>query len=152
MKLSLMNFHELTVNCIKTYQVHNNSATFMKFSHELSWTSYELNCSQQVHKNSWLFMKCSIWNLWTKSWTTFKSSIIFMICHELFLMNLINHWWMFLNVHVVNVHHLINFITLGDYECIKIAKEGWFNIVSKNCFSKHQIKSILSNMMINHNF
>ena len=35
---------------------------------------------------------------------------------------------------------------------IKIAKEGWSNIVSRNCCSKHQIKSIVSNMMINHNF
>ena len=30
MKLSLMNFYELAMNRIKTYQVHNNSSNFMK--------------------------------------------------------------------------------------------------------------------------
>ena len=38
MKQSLMNFHELAMNRIKTYQVHDNSSKFMKLSHELSWT------------------------------------------------------------------------------------------------------------------
>ena len=35
-KQSLVNFHELAMNRIKTYQVHNNSSKFMKLSHELS--------------------------------------------------------------------------------------------------------------------
>ena len=32
MKLSLVNFHELAIKRIKTYQVHNNSSMFMKLS------------------------------------------------------------------------------------------------------------------------
>ena len=38
MKQSLMDFHELFMNRIKTYQVHKDSSKFMKISHELSWT------------------------------------------------------------------------------------------------------------------
>ena len=36
MKQSLMDFHELLMNRIKTYQVHKDS--FMKIFNELSWT------------------------------------------------------------------------------------------------------------------
>ena len=32
MKLSIMNFHELAMNRVKTYKVHNNSSMFMKLS------------------------------------------------------------------------------------------------------------------------
>ena len=32
MKLSIINYHELAMNRIKTYQVHNNSSEFMKLS------------------------------------------------------------------------------------------------------------------------
>ena len=37
MKQSLMNFHELDMNIIKTYQVHTNSSKFMIFN-EQPWT------------------------------------------------------------------------------------------------------------------
>ena len=37
-----MNFNELVMNRIKTYQVHKNSLKFMNLFHELSWTSYKL--------------------------------------------------------------------------------------------------------------
>ena len=37
MKQSIVNFHELAMNRIKTYQVHNNSSKFMKLSHEISY-------------------------------------------------------------------------------------------------------------------
>ena len=36
MKQSPVNFHELAMNRIKTYQAHNNSSKFMNLSHELS--------------------------------------------------------------------------------------------------------------------
>ena len=36
MKQSLMDFHELFMNRIKTYQAHTDSSKFMKISHELS--------------------------------------------------------------------------------------------------------------------
>ena len=98
MKQSLMNFHELVMNRIKTYQVHNNSLKFMKPSHELSWTSYELNWYYLVHKNAWLFMNLSIWTLWTKSWTTLVHQV-FINIHDLMFMNVHEHsstfitWW-----------------------------------------------------------
>ena len=57
-KQSIMTFHELVMDRIKTYQAHNNSLKFMKLSQKISLTIYKLNWFYQVHKNSWLFMIC----------------------------------------------------------------------------------------------
>ena len=98
MKQSLVNFHELVMNRIKTYQAHNNSLKFMKHSHELSWTIYELNWFHQVHKHSWLFMKLSMWTSWTKSWTTLVHQV-FINIHEL-------SWTVFDEQFMNSVHEL----------------------------------------------
>ena len=120
----LMNFHELVMNRITTYQVHNNSLKFMKLSHNFLWTSYELNWFYQIHKNSWLFMNLSIWTSWTKSWTTLAHQV-FINIHYLSWTVLMNSSWTqlmnwldepLMNVHeyswtFINVHHLMSFIS-----------------------------------------
>ena len=63
MKLSLMNIHELAMNRIRTYQVHNSSSQYMKLSvmnlNELAMNRIK---TYQVHNNSSQYMKLSVMN------------------------------------------------------------------------------------------
>ena len=125
-KLSLMNFHFLVMNWIKTYQVHNNHQSSRNC---FSWTfgnklwaelilPSSLKCitiykTNEVHIVS--LIKLPIWTSWTKSWTILFSSVsdeqFTNTVHELV-------WWPLMNVHEcswtsINVHHLMIFISPG---------------------------------------
>ena len=81
-----MNFHEIAMNWIDPNKIHDYS-----------------------------------WNSWTKSWTTLVYQV-FINIHDLSWavfdeqpMNWLEEpLMMFLNVHVVNVHQLMNFISSGN--------------------------------------
>ena len=54
-----MDFHELAMNRIKIYQVHNNSSKFMIFN-EQPWT---------IHHSSW---NSPSWTFMNQSWTELR--------------------------------------------------------------------------------
>ena len=106
MKQSLVNFHELAMNRIKTFQVHKKLSMFMKLSHKLSWTSDELNWSYQVHKKSWLLIKLFIWTSLTKSWTTLVHPVLINI-HDLS--------WTVFHKQFMNTFHELDWWTIDEY-------------------------------------
>ena len=77
MKLSLVNIHELAMNQIKTYQVHNNLSKWwiLTINHALN------NETNQVHNISSQFMKQSLVNF-HEPWTELRL-IKFIIIHQI---------------------------------------------------------------------
>ena len=109
-----MSFYELGMNRIKPYQVHNNSSKVMKLS-LTSFLKQAMNCIGPTEFMN--FHYCSsnspyeLNELNHEQHCFIKCSLIFMICHELFLMKM-------MNVHecsqtFINVHHLMSFISPG---------------------------------------
>ena len=111
MKLSLINLYEQTMKYVETYQVHNNSSKLFKRSlmnfHEpiMSWIDNIKLKNNHYYSSS---PRYELLELNHEYHQVIKCLFIFIICHELFSINslwtqswtrLMNHRWMFLNVH-----------------------------------------------------